>query len=703
MVWNVAQIDDADIDIFTQKYGMDRLAAALMLRRNIIDPAQLKFFLNDDLRLLHNPFLFSQMDTAVNRVLSAVSEGEKVLVFGDRDTDGITATVLMVSALRQEGLEVFWEVPMGDDAYGLSTAIVNTYSKMDVTLCITVDCGVGNINEIAQAKKLGMDCIVVDHHNPGEVLPDAVAVINPKCEFENYPFEGLSAVALVLKFLTAIDISKSDFYDQPMCFLNLRPGNESTIIEAVKILNLTEQSRIRETLVEGSGEKQLARVIEFIQNQPILVYQQDRQARLLSEVFGSSTDFALTDISEEIWKEFPSLKGKSLLRMLQGSRLSKFSQKAVEEIDAAAQLLTSYCYAKSSFILENLETRLDLVALGLIADMMPLLDENRIMVRHGLSVLEHTQRKGLRELMARLNLLGRSLTSVEVSWRLTPSLNAPGRMGSPDMVVRLLLEEGDVVKLADEIFTLNEERKQSGNTAWKVVLPAALESREEYNGVLSCVFHDSIHRGITGILAGRLSRKLNVPSIVMAELEEGYVGSVRGVRGFHVTDFLTRFSELLDDFGGHNAAGGFRFRKDRYHDFLAMLKEQSTFVELAGEEEPELNIDLELKASEVRNDLEKFQNSLGPVGQEFQQICYMLRGVQIINVQTVGKDASHLKLLLSIAERKWPAIYWSAAERFPGDFDRNSLVDCAFTLERNYFGNNSHLQLNILDIQNHEA
>ena len=703
MLWNLPQLNDADIELFAQKYGLDRFSAALLLGRDIVDSEELKYFHSDDLRLLHNPFLFSQMDGAVTRILAAIAEGEKLLVFGDRDVDGITATVLLVSALRQEGLEVFWELPMGDDPYSLSSSIVDDYAKKDVSLCITVDCGIGNIDEIAEAQKQGMDCIIIDHHNPTEILPEAIAIINPKCDFEHYPFEGLSAVALVLKLLTAIDISRSTFYDQSFCFLNLRPGNESTIVEAVKLVNMTEKSRISETIVRGAGREQLLRVINFIKDQPILVYQQDYQLKQLSGLFTDSMDFALTDISGEIWKEFPSLKGKSLLRMLQGSRLNKFSKTPMQEIDAGIQLLISYFHAKNPGILENLKSRLDITALGLIADMMPLLNENRIMVREGLKVLEKTPRKGLRELMARIGLLDRSLSSVEVSWRLSPALNATGRMGKPDLAVRLLLEEGDVVELADTIFTLNEERKQLGNRAWKFVLPLATESCEEYGAVLSCVFHESIHRGITGILAGRLCRRLNVPSIVLAALENGYVGSVRAVRGFHVTDFLAGFSGVLDDFGGHDVAGGFRFKSDRYNDFLAMLKEKSAFIELTGEVEPELDIDLELKPAELTEELERFQTALEPVGQEFQQIRYMVRNVRIENIQTVGKDAAHLRMLLSIAKRRWPAIYWSAGERFPGDFDINSLVDCAFTLERNYFGNNSNLQLTILDIRNHES
>lgn len=703
MVWKLPQVNAEDIDLFTEKYGTDPLTSSLLLARNIVDPGELKYFLDDDLRSLHNPFLFSQMDLAVSRIQAAVSEEERVLVFGDRDTDGITATAVLVSALRQEGLEVFWELPMGDDPYSLNSTVVDSYAEKDVTLIITVDCGVGNITEIAQARERGIDCIVVDHHNPGETLPDTTAIINPKCNFEHYPFEGLSAVGLVLKLLVALDIAKSDFYEQPFCFLNLRPGNESTIVEAVKILNLTEQSRISETIVPGAGEKQLTRIIDFIKDQPIFVYQRDLQVKFLNEIFGNSLEFVLNDISEEIWKEFPALRGKSLLTMLERSRLSKFSRKPMQEIDAAVQLLISYFHKKSPFIIENMKTHLDLVALGLIADMMPLRNENRTIIRHGLKILENTPRRGLRELMARLSLLGTEFNSNKVSWRLTPAINATGRMGQPDLAVRLLLEEGDVVELADTIFTLNKKRKQQGSNAWKFILPQAEKSLQDYGGVLICVCHDTIIRGITGILAGQLSRRFNVPAIVIAHLGDSYSGSVRSARGFHVTDFLAQFSDLFVSSGGHTAAGGFRLKKEHYKDFLAELKKKSAFIELTGEEKPQLNIDLPLEAADLTEDLETFQQALEPVGQDFHPVHYMLRNIQIDSSEAIGKDASHLKLLLSIMNRKWPAVYWSATDRFQNDFSEQSPVDCVFTLERNYFGNNSNLRLTILDMCPHEA
>lgn len=699
MQWNVPNVDTDEIELFAGKYGTDALTSRLLLGRNILEPETLKYFLNDDIRLLHNPFLFSQMDLCTDRLLNALEEEEKVMVFGDRDVDGITSTALMVSALRKEGLEVFWEVPMGDDHYGLQMETVEKYAAMDVSLIITVDCGIGNVKEVEFARSAGIDSIIIDHHNPGEYLPDATAIINPKSPEESYPFQGLSAVALVFKVLTALDMARSDFYNQVFCFLNLRPGNDSIIVEAVKLSNLVEQSRITETFVNSSSEVQLMRVIDFISDQAILVYQQDAQLKLLEQLLGPGTQVAVQDIAQEVWKQFPALKGKSLLRMLQGSKLNKFSSRQVQEIDAGVQLLVSYLYSKNPSILQNMKSRLDLVSLGLIADMMPLLNENRIMVKQGMKLLSTARRPGLRELIARLGLLNKDLSSQTISWKLTPAINATGRMGRPDLAVKLLLEEGDISSLADEIYQLNEDRKRLGNEAWEAVVPDAKNSLEKYDGKLALVYHPSIHRGITGILAGRLARLLQVPAFVIADLEEHYVGSVRSIRGFHVTDFLSRFSDIFDDFGGHDAAGGFHFTRDQFDTFSQRLEDAAPFIELDAQEDSTLNLDLHLSPDMVTEQLEQFQASLEPRGMDFQEIRYMTSSAKIENCQVIGKDQYHLRLLLNIGRRKWPAVFWSSADRFPDDFQLQDTVQCAFTVERNYFGNNSNMQLNIIDIQ----
>src|SRR4030042_5682925 len=180
MHWVKKEIDAVKAKELCEQYGISLLLAVILLRREIISPDSIKFFLEEDLRFLHNPFLFRDMGVAVDRLLRAVRDREKILVYGDRDVDGITATVLLVEALSDLSADVSWNVPLGDDAYGLSLADVDAASAAGITLLCTVDCGISNTKEIDYARTRGIDVIVIDHHNPQNELPRALSIINPK-------------------------------------------------------------------------------------------------------------------------------------------------------------------------------------------------------------------------------------------------------------------------------------------------------------------------------------------------------------------------------------------------------------------------------------------------------------------------------------------------------------------------------------------
>ncbi|MFP4378597.1 MAG: DHH family phosphoesterase, partial [Spirochaetales bacterium] len=394
MRWIKKDIDSATVKEFAKAFDLDLLTAAIFVRRNLIDPSIVKFFLEDDLRYLHNPFLFEEMTDAVQRVQQAASEGERVMVFGDRDVDGITSTVLMTEALRNLGLEVNWGVPMGDDPYGLTNEVIDRCIEGDITLLIAVDCGTSNDAEITYAAEQGIDTIVIDHHNPQEVRPPAVAIINPKMPDSGYPFEGLCACGLVSKVRFALGFSNSDFFNQPLCLLNVRPGNDSLILDAVKIENLVEIDRISESIVPGVIDVEQSRLGRFLQGVAILVYDEASQKRLLRQAFGAGVEVQVVDVAPEMWKMFPTLSGKSLLRLQSESRLSRYTGREPSEIDVFVSLFTTFVHRKETAVAEDLESCLDLVALGTLADMMPLLDENRVMVRQGLRRMSSAPRPG---------------------------------------------------------------------------------------------------------------------------------------------------------------------------------------------------------------------------------------------------------------------------------------------------------------------
>ena len=180
MEWNKKKIDSDSVKDLSDRYGIDLLTASIFYRRGITEAEDLKFYLESDLRYTHNPFLFEEMEDAVDRILQAADEGEKVKIFGDRDVDGITSTVILKTGLASIGIDAAWSLPEGNDPYGLTMEGVDKFASEDGSLLITVDCGISNIKEIEYAREKGIDSIVIDHHLPSDEIPSAVAIINPK-------------------------------------------------------------------------------------------------------------------------------------------------------------------------------------------------------------------------------------------------------------------------------------------------------------------------------------------------------------------------------------------------------------------------------------------------------------------------------------------------------------------------------------------
>jgi len=197
--WKKEQISVEQVRRLNEVYGLDFITASLLARRGIVNPEQVKFYLETDVAYLHNPFLFTDMDTFVDRIVQAREEQEKVCIFGDRDVDGITSTVLLKQELDAMGIETLYRLPEGDEPYGLTLSGIDEAFANGVTLAITVDCGISNIEEVAYAASLGMDVLITDHHFAGDVLPDAIAIINPKLEESGYPFKLLAGGGVVAK------------------------------------------------------------------------------------------------------------------------------------------------------------------------------------------------------------------------------------------------------------------------------------------------------------------------------------------------------------------------------------------------------------------------------------------------------------------------------------------------------------------------
>jgi single-stranded-DNA-specific exonuclease len=517
----------------------------------------------------------------------------------------------------------------------------------------------------------------------------------------SYPFDGLCACGLVSKVRHALGFAHTDFFNEPICLLNVRPGNESLILDAIKLENMVEIDRISENIVPGVLDVEHSRLGLFLRGLAILVYDAPAQEKLLRQAFGPSVEIGVIDVAPEVWKLFPSLAGRSLLRLRSESRLSRYNGREPEEIDVFLSLFTTFVNRKEASLLDDLVSSLDLVALGTLADMMPLQDENRILVKQGLRRMSSNPRPGLRSLLERQKLLGKTIVARDVGWMLSPVINASGRMGEPDRAVRLLLtsDARERDELADYVVQLNLKRREVGDQAWALVQDQARDSLAAHDGRFILVHNAAIHRGVTGILAGRLARQFDAPAAVVSVLAEKAVGSVRTARGVVVTELLALCDDIFADWGGHDQAGGFHLEVDRVELLERRLLEIIPSLEMEEGAETTLAIDAELTPDLLTLKLLEVVNLFAPFGQANAPLSFLIRKVRIQDVVFMGRDQSHLRLTLDAGSSKWPAVYWGAADRVGVAFAKGDLVDTVVNVGTNYYQGNETPQLTVLDLR----
>ena len=400
----------------------------------------------------------------------------------------------------------------------------------------------------------------------------------------------------------------------------------------------------------------------------------------------------MMDLRPEIATEIPSVRNASLLRVKEMSKILRYREGFQSEMDGFCNIFITYIQKKTSDsqINKTIQEDLQLVMLAALADIMPLHNENRILVRQGIAALNRGEViPGLRELLARLNMLGKRITSTDISWNVVPVLNAAGRLGRSELAVQLFLSETSQQRdaIAEQIIQLNKNRRQLGTDAWGYVEKQAYESFEKYNNKLVVVVDPRIHRGISGILAAQLVKVFDVPSIAITILEDGTaVGSVRSTRGFDVTPMLDSCGNLFLNHGGHNYAAGFSLEKEKLDELLQRFLEYTAVIELEDNKDSMLQTDAEIPHSYLSPDLLKIIDTLEPYGEGNPQLLFFSRQLKIIGADIIGKgEKKHLKLVLAGGKHKWPALFWNAADRLGSDFALGDTIDVVYRLERNLF------------------
>lgn len=702
MNWDKKPIITEEVNKISKEYGINKILASILCRRDITESGDICFFLEDDLRFLHSPFLFKDMQKAVDRIRVAINKNEKIFVFGDRDTDGITAITLIVESLKKYGADISWSVPIGDDAYGLSDEIIINKIESGVKLIITVDCGISNFYEIRTAKENSIDTIIIDHHHSHDTIPEAYAIINPRMKDSGYPFNGLSGCGATHKLVSALHFSETSYYNKIFCLLNIRPLNEAYLIETVKVKNLCRLEKLNENIIPNMLDFRNSKTYQFVKDSEIIVFNAANQKKQLDSIFTGIPEIKLTDIIPEVKEYIPSLSEKNLLMLKSISRIAKYKNSILSEVDILNNLFVSLIIKKENLLGDNFLNNLDLVALSTLADIMPLVNENRILVKKGIEIINNTKRKALKELILSKGLFGKSIYSQDIIWQLTPVINASGRMGEPDKAVELFLTDNDDKRgeLLDYILNLNKKRRKLVDKIWESTLRKARQSFEKTNEKFIFVSGRFIHRGITGILASRLIKLYKTPALVIAVLKNKAVGSLRSPKTVNIKEFLNDFSDMLVNFGGHDFAAGFTVNLDKLTEFEERFYEVVINIsEKAKEPEPVI-VDAELPLPYLEPKIFEIVELFEPYGEKNPPLIFLTKGLKIINCDLIGKSKLiHLKMLFDSGNYKWPAVFWNSADRIGNDFNVGDKVDVLYKLNKNRFNGQETIQMIIVDIK----
>jgi single-stranded-DNA-specific exonuclease len=344
---------------------------------------------------------------------------------------------------------------------------------------------------------------------------------------------------------------------------------------------------------------------------------------------------------------------------------------------------------------------------------MPLLDENRIIVRAGLKSLIPGDnpvpgpRPGVLELLEKLELAGSHFDAKDIAWKICPAINAARRMGCPEQAAALFFEKNPLERnrLAEALLALNKQRKSLEEDIWSMAEPMAYSSLADYEQKLALVYGEEINKGVTGLIAQRITRRFNVPALVISFSGELYTGSIRSARAYSIGGLLEQCGDLFIDFGGHEFAGGFSLKKEYWDAFIKRLKTIASSIEFEKDpKEQSISIDAELPAEYFTPDILNLVDRFAPYGQDNEQIIFMTKNLIIEELNFIGKNESkHLKMLLATGKHKWPALFWDAAARVINkEFDKGDRVDAVFTLSRDWYKGIATPQMMIVDMRRSE-
>lgn len=553
--WQIYEVEQEKTNKISMQYHINKLLASILVNRNI-EEDKIEAFLNPTRKSFHDPFLMPDMKKAVDRILKAMQNKEKIIIYGDYDVDGITSITVLKSFLEDRGVHVDSYIPNRlEEGYGLNKPAIEKIAENKYQLMITVDCGISGIEEIEYANSLGIETIVTDHHEVGDSLPNAIAIVDAKRKDNEYPCRDLAGVGVVFKLIQAIGIK----------------------------LGLEEKEYLK---------------------------------------------------------------------------------------------------------------YLDIVCIGTISDIVPLVDENRAIAKLGLLLVRQTKNLGLQSLLMSSGY--KNIDSTTISFGVAPRINACGRMGHADEALNLFLSK-DIYEVNELTKKLNEYNKIRQETEKNIYEDAVNQIEQnklnEKNAII--VSGKNWHHGVIGIVSSKITDLYFKPSILLCNEGEFSKGSGRSIPGFDLHQALMQCQDTIDRFGGHAMAIGITIKTDKFQEFAEEFENVAKEAKI-DEIIPIINIDAKIELNEINKEMVESLKLLEPYGEGNKMPIFAFRNLKIDSIRALS-EGKHIKLTLKDNNNIINAIGFNLG-KIAEDYRIGDKIDVVGTLEINSFNGVDSLQINVKDV-----
>lgn len=560
--WVFSQPEQEElVSVLEQALSVPEKIARLLAIRGIETYDDARSFFRPTIDLLHDPFLMKDMEQGAERLALAIRKSEKVLVYGDYDVDGTTATACLYTFLKEFGVAVDYYIPHRfKEGYGINPEGIQYAEEIHANLIVSVDCGITAINEAETAAEKGIDLIICDHHTVGDCIPNAIAVLDPKRPDCSYPFEGLSGAGVGFK------------------------------------------------LIQGTLKK--------------------------------------LGLPQSIGYKF-----------------------------------------------------FDLLAISIASDIVPIVDENRILMKAGLQMLHHSPRVGIKALLELIKIPAKEITTSKIVFSIGPRINAAGRMGDATTAVKLMISESytEAKACAYELESINMRRRDTDSKTLEEALSQIDEELDMDQISTMVLYSPDWHLGVIGIVASRLVDLYHRPAIMLSNVDGMIKGSARSIKGFNIYDALKKCEDLLEQFGGHAYAAGLTLKEENLEEFRRRMN-HIAYLDLSENTfEPYLTIDSKLDFMDIDMKFWKLLAQFEPFGPSNLRPVFVSENVEAVGIPSIVGNG-HLKMKIKQnGSGIFDSIGFNMHEFLPIVRSGNRF-DIAYVLEENLWNGRRSLQMRLKDI-----